>query len=250
MPKNNVDQAPKIRSTGEKFPNDCTWGKAIRTHELETIFANCIDTKAFVQYKVMMFLTAQAEEKFDVSLVNVMTRCNISKDAYYKARAALIEKGWLSLKNEGDKSYIIIHYDKIYEDGKKQCTFLPYTLKESMSLNTSDESKLQNFIDKKEGYSINSTDEGNFLNTTDESMSKNTTDKQSTFLNTSQKEGTSLITNEGYCLISEESKWNKSQYNINDNIKENNIEAKVEEFNREWGKSGGNNILTGAAARF
>ena len=68
MAKNNVDQAPKIKSKGEKSPaylkeGRSAWGSAIRPHELETIFANCLGAKAFSQYKIMMFLTGNAEEK-------------------------------------------------------------------------------------------------------------------------------------------------------------------------------------------
>lgn len=243
MPNNKVDQAPKIRSTGKKFLEGLSWGKAIRPHELETIFANCIDPKCFVQYKIMMFLTAQAEDDFGVSLETVITRLNISKDAYYKNRSLLGDglydkqgnlkeegKHWLSCEDIGDKSYITIHYDKIYADGKKQCKFLNYTLEESNLQNTT--------VNKKEGYIDNYTEGGNSQNTTEESNCKNTT----------VKECNSQNTTESTCEKSEEGNVDNYYNNIKEyNNKEYDKVAAREEFDKTWGIG---NVLTGAAAMF
>ena len=126
MPKNNVDQAPKVKSKGEKFnkalsANDRkNWGNSVRPQELEAIFATCLGDRDFTQYKIMMFLTSVAEG-FGVSQKIIMERCGISKDAYYKNRGRLVERGWLSLEEDGEEEYIVINYDKIYEDGKQIC---------------------------------------------------------------------------------------------------------------------------------
>lgn len=262
MPKNNVDQAPRIRSTGEKFLKGLNWGRAIRPHELETIFANCIDAKCFVQYKIMMFLTAQAEEDFGVALDTIMTRLNISKDAYYKNRSLLGEglydkngvlvqegKHWLSCEDIDGKSYITIHYDKIYADGKKQCTFLNYPLEECNCVNTTDESKSNNttVIIKKEGYTNNYTDESNLQNITDECNCENSTDNKSTCENTTLKECNSQNTIESTCENSYESNCDNSHNNIREYDKEYDKAMKREEFDKTWGV---NNFLTGAAAQF
>lgn len=233
MPKNNLDQAPKIKSIGKKDPSYLNierkaWGKAIRPHELEAIIANCLDPKAIVQYKIMLFLTGNAEEKFDISLETITSRCNISKDAYYKNRTALIQKGWLSLEEVEGKSYIIIHYDKIYQDGAKFVN-----LKESNCKTYTDESNLNN-----------TTDESNCMNYTDESMLQTYTD-ESNLNNTTLKECNSQTytdSNEGNSLIYEECKRDNSQYNIKDNKNNNNIkrdegelEKKIQNFAEDWG---------------
>ena len=264
MPKNNIDQAPKIKSIGEKNPDilnkdRIAWGNAIRPHELETIFANCLDSRAFAQYKVMMFLTGCAEERFDVSLKNVINRCGLSKDAYYKARTALINKGWLSMEESDNKVYIIIHYDKIYQDGK-ECTSLNYT-DESNCKNTTDESKLNN-----------STEEGNCKNTTDEEESKfnnntmqnegklnNYTDgkkfkddaEESNCKNTTLEEGNCKTTYEGNCKTYYEGKLQKSQYNIDTNNIDDIITERAleEKFNKVWNNEPESRLI-GAAAMF
>lgn len=253
MPKNNIDQAPKIRSVGEKNPDildkdRVAWGIAIRPHELETIFANCLDSRAFAQYKVMMFLTGCAEEKFDVSLKNVMNRCGLSKDAYYKARTALINKGWLSMEESNNKVYITIHYNKIYQDGK-ECTSLNYTdegncktyTDESKSKNTTDEGNCKNTSVEKECNFNNYTDGSNCKNTTDEGKSENTT----------LDEGNCKTTYEGNCKTYYEGKLQKSQYNIDINSINNTITERdlEEEFDKVWNNKP-TNQLTGAAAMF
>ena len=54
-------------------------GKAMRMHELEAAFACCLGQKDFAMYKVMMFLSGNAAEKFRVSEKTIMERCNISE---------------------------------------------------------------------------------------------------------------------------------------------------------------------------
>ena len=247
MAKNNVDQAPKIKSKGEKSPaylkeGRSAWGSAIRPHELETIFANCLGAKAFSQYKIMMFLTGNAEEKFDVSLKNVELRCGMSKDTYYKARKLLIERGWLSIEEEGDKSYIIIHYDKIYKEGK-----------DLLGLNIAEE-----------GSSMIYTDESRLLDySVEQSRLKDIPDReQSRSINipveSKNEQGRSMICEEGRSMICEEGRLYTSQYNIENNKIENkiinatdseqsrlkDIPVNEEEFRKEWG------LLTGVAANF
>ena len=253
MPKNNIDQAPKIRSVGEKNPDildkdRVAWGIAIRPHELETIFANCLDSRAFAQYKIMMFLTGCAEEKFDVSLKNVMNRCGLSKDAYYKARTALINKGWLSMEESDNKVYITIHYNKIYQDGK-ECTSLNYTDEGNCKTYT-DEGKFKNTTDEGNCKNTSVEKECNFNNYTDESNCKNTTDEGKSE-NYTLDEGNCKTTYEGNCKTYYEGKLQKSQYNIDNNNIDNNITERdlEEEFNKVWNNAPGNQ-LTGAAAMF
>jgi hypothetical protein len=277
MAKNNTDQAPKIRSVGEKSPDILSkgrtaWGNAIRPHELETIFANCLDSRAFAQYKVMMFLTGCAEEKFDVSLKNVMNRCGLSKDAYYKARIALINKGWLSMEETGDKVYITIHYDKIYQDGK-ECTSLNYTHEcncktttdEGNCKNTPDEEegKLNNYSVRNESNSENSShpNEGKLDNYTDRKILKDSAEEgnsenssvrnESKIDNYTLEEGNCKTTYEGNCKTYYEGKLQKSQYNIdNNNIEDNITDSNLRDrFDEVWNNES-KSRLKGAAARF
>jgi len=261
MPKNNLGQAPKIRSIGKKDPiylniERKAWGKAIRPHELEAIIANCLDPKAIVQYKIMLFLTGNAEEKFDISLETITSRCNISKDAYYKNRTALIEKGWLSLEEAEGKSYIIIHYDKIYQDGAKFVNLKESNCKtytdESSLINTTDESNCMNYTDESmlqtytdEGNCMNYTDEGNCMNYTDEGNCMNYTDEGNCMNYTLKECNSQTYTDSDECnsLIYKECKRDNSQYNIRDNKNNNNnikqdegeLESKIQNFVEEWG---------------
>ena len=208
-----------------------------------------------------MFLTAQAENDFGVALETVMTRLNISKDAYYKNRSLLGEglydkqgnlkeegKHWLSCEDIDGKSYITIHYDKIYADGKKQCKFLNYTLEEDNCVNTTDESKSNDttVIIKKEGYTDNYTDESSSQNTTEEGNVDNYTIKESNCENTTQKECNSQNTTESTCEKSEEGNVDNYYNNIKEyDNKEYDKVAAREEFDKSWGIG---NFLTGAAA--
>lgn len=82
-------------------------------HELEAAFACCLGAKDFAMYKVMMFLTGNAPEKFRVSEKIIMERCNISESGYKHARKKLVEMGWIEHK---PSQYIQVNFDKIYSD--------------------------------------------------------------------------------------------------------------------------------------
>ena len=88
-------------------------GKAMRMHELEAAFACCLGQKDFAMYKVMMFLTGNAAEKFRVSEKVIMERCNISESGYKNARKKLAEMGWITHE---PSQYIQVNFDKIYSD--------------------------------------------------------------------------------------------------------------------------------------
>ena len=258
MPSNGLDQAPRTKFNGDKFSkilnqNRKAWGKAIRPHELESIFFRLIDSKNSVQLKLMLFLTGNAE---GYKLVKDATieRLGVSITPYYKARDALKERGWISVKNEGDVSYIIINYDKIYEEGKKVLSIKEEGISEDTSV--------------EEGNSQNTSEEGNFEKTPVlQSISENTSVEQSISednpvecisQNNSQKEGISENNSESTLQSTSEGNSDNYYNNIIEYNKENNIRAKTQEelkaeFDAAWkngGTNGGNSHLTGAAAMF
>ena len=75
-----------IRHKGVKDRDPRGWGFAHRTHELEAAFACCLGSKDFAMYKVMLFLSGNAPDKFRASEKTVMERCNISESGYKGAR--------------------------------------------------------------------------------------------------------------------------------------------------------------------
>ena len=106
----NFNQAPKIKNNGIKDRRGETLtGYTQRSLLLEEKIAQGIDGKHFVAYKVMMFLTGNAEG-FSVAQETIMERMNITKSAYYDARKYLVEKGWISITD----TEIIVNYDAIY----------------------------------------------------------------------------------------------------------------------------------------
>ena len=111
----NFQQAPILKHKGVKERNETGWGFARRPHELEAAFAECLGDKEFAMYKIMMFLSGNAPNKFRVTEKTIMDRCNISETGYKKARKKLVEKGWIS--HEPSK-YIQVNFDKIYSDFK------------------------------------------------------------------------------------------------------------------------------------
>lgn len=118
----NMQQAPEIKANGNKMSSQeipLRWGKAIRPHELETAFAVCLGDRDFAMYKIMMFLTGNAEG-FRVAEKTIIERCNISESGYKNARKKLVEKGWLTLVPGKE---IIINYEKIYEEYRKSKGF-------------------------------------------------------------------------------------------------------------------------------
>ena len=111
------NQAPILKSKGEK-DMDNKWGKAIRTHHLESIIMNGLSGKEGAQLKLMWFLTGNSDKgSFAVAEATVLSRCGMSESTYKNARKALIEKGWIIHKpsQNGQQGEIIVDYDAIYK---------------------------------------------------------------------------------------------------------------------------------------
>ena len=69
----------------------------------------------------MFFLTGNADNgNFAVAEKTVIDRCGMSETTYKKARAALVEKGWLihNVGKNGKPGEIIVDYDAIYKSEK------------------------------------------------------------------------------------------------------------------------------------
>lgn len=114
----NLQQAPEIKANGDKFkPNSISlkMGKAIRPHELEEAFAVLLGDRDFAMYKIMMFLTGNAEG-FKVAEKTIIERCHISESGYKTARKKLVDKGWITLV---PAKQIIVNYENIYIQYKK-----------------------------------------------------------------------------------------------------------------------------------
>lgn len=109
MPNNN--QAPIIKYNGEKYQDQKKWGKAIRTHELETAIMCGLDARDIVALKIMFFLTGNAEG-FGVAEKTICDRCKISERAYKTAREKLVKKGWIT---HIPSKAIIVNYDQIFK---------------------------------------------------------------------------------------------------------------------------------------
>ena len=105
----NYKQAPIIKNIGDKFQKDNGMGRAIRNHSLEEAIARGLGERDFAAYKVMMFLTGNAEG-FAVAEKTICERCNISERAYKNARKKLAEMGWIT--HEQGKT-IAVDYNKI-----------------------------------------------------------------------------------------------------------------------------------------
>ena len=105
-----MGKAPVIKYNGEKF-QEGKLGKAIRNHELEAAIANGLGERDFAAYKVIMFLTGNAQG-FGVAEKTICERCNISESAYKKARSKLVQMGWIT-HIQGKE--IIVNYDEIYK---------------------------------------------------------------------------------------------------------------------------------------
>lgn len=106
------EQSPELRHNGEKYQSPHGWGKAIRTHELETAINRCLGPKDSAMVKIMYFLTGNAEG-FRVSERTILERCNISESGYKKARKKLAEKQWI-FHQAGE--YIQVNFNKIFSD--------------------------------------------------------------------------------------------------------------------------------------
>lgn len=129
----NLNQAPELVYNGNKDQKSKGWGKAIRTHELESAIMCGLGDRDFAMMKIMLFLTGNAPG-FLIAEKTICDRCNISEVGYKKARKKLIDMGWLSLKD----SKIIVNFDNIMKG---------YTGDTSISVKDN-----QNIIDKKQGY--------------------------------------------------------------------------------------------------
>lgn len=111
------NQAPILKSKGEK-DMDNKWGKAIRTHHLESIIMNGLTGKEGAQLKLMLFLTGNADNgSFAVAEATVLSRCGMSESTYKNARKKLVKKGWITHKpsQNGIQGEIIVDYDAIYK---------------------------------------------------------------------------------------------------------------------------------------
>lgn len=107
----NFKQAPVIVYNGVKNNDTKGWGKAIRSHELETAMMCGLGDRDFAPLKVMLFLTGNAEG-FAVAEKTICERCKISKKSYIEARKKLIAMGWITFVP--GKS-ITVNYEAIYE---------------------------------------------------------------------------------------------------------------------------------------
>lgn len=104
----NLNQAPKLVYNGNKDQKSKGWGKAIRTHELESAIMCGLGDRDFAMMKIMLFLTGNAPG-FLVAEKTICDRCNISETGYKKARKKLIDMGWLSLS----AGSITVNFDNI-----------------------------------------------------------------------------------------------------------------------------------------
>lgn len=109
----SFQKAPVLTHNGLKDRNIMGWGFAKRPHELETAFAQLLAGKEFAMYKIMMFLSGNAPNKFKVAEKTIMERCNISESGYKKARKKLVDMGWIS---HAPSQYIQVNFNKIYSD--------------------------------------------------------------------------------------------------------------------------------------
>jgi len=117
----NYNQAPILKAIGEKN-RDEKWGKAIRTHHLESLIFRGLDGKCGAQIKIMLFLTGNANDgSFAVAEKTIIERCGISEITYKKARKSLVEKGWLihNVGYNGKPGEIIVNYNAIYDSEKE-----------------------------------------------------------------------------------------------------------------------------------
>ena len=111
------NQAPILKSKGDKN-RDSKWGKAIRTHELESIIFNGLSGKQGAQLKLILFLTGNADNgSFAVAEATVQSRCGMSENTYKTARKSLVDKGWIihNPSQNGVQGSIIVDYDAIYK---------------------------------------------------------------------------------------------------------------------------------------
>ena len=252
MPNNKVDQAPRIKNNGEKKLKNSKNGFAMRPHDLETIFFNLIPYKNIVQLKVMLYLTGNAEG-FRLIKDATLERLNVSSSAYYNARKDLVDKGWISVEEGKDFSYIVINYNKIYEDGKsflnkEESNCETTSVEEGNSQNTSvGESNCENTpVNKeKEGICETTSEESNCENISVEGICETTPlQKNEESICEATPEGYSEKYSEGY---------SDNYYNrIREENKKNKImSAAQEEFLKDWGQQPqGNVYLTGPAANF
>ena len=110
MPNHN--QAPTLRAIGQKERTDNRGGRAIRPHELETAIMQGLGDRDMGALKLILFLTGQSTAgNFTLPERTILDRCNMSASTYKRARARLIEIGWIS-HTPGEA--IFVNYDAIY----------------------------------------------------------------------------------------------------------------------------------------
>ena len=121
----NYNQAPKLKSVGQKQRDPDKWGFAQRTHKLETIIFNTLGD-ASAQLRLILFLTGNATDgSFGVAEKTVCDRCGFKEGSYKSARKALVELGWIEHKVAASGSEIIVNYDAIYaSEGKTRAEII------------------------------------------------------------------------------------------------------------------------------
>ena len=116
----NNQQAPTLLAKGEKMNTKTKWGKAIRTHELETAIMCGLGERDMAMLKIMLFLTGNAADgSFKVAEKTICERCNISESGYKTARKKLVAMGWITLKASES---ITVNYDVILNQYRKGIT--------------------------------------------------------------------------------------------------------------------------------
>ena len=116
----NNQQAPTLLAKGEKMNTKTKWGKAIRTHELETAIMCGLGERDMAMLKIMLFLTGNAADgSFKVAEKTICERCKISESGYKTARKKLVAMGWITLKASES---ITVNYDVILNQYRKGIT--------------------------------------------------------------------------------------------------------------------------------
>lgn len=108
-----IHAGKKNRDMKDVYPGEekKNMGNAVRTHLLEQKIAEGCGQN-FTAYKVMMFLSGNAEG-FYVSEGSICNRCCISERSYFRAKEFLQKKGWITCV---PYKAIIVNFDRIYGD--------------------------------------------------------------------------------------------------------------------------------------
>lgn len=117
MPSSTKYTAPKLVFNGAKEQdNEKTNQFYQQPQRLMDIIFNLLDGKAAAQIKIMAVLVG-TKEKFEVHENWICKRTGLTSSSYTRARNELQKRGWIS--HTAYKT-IIINFDKIYEDGRRE----------------------------------------------------------------------------------------------------------------------------------